>query len=752
MRDQSTSVLREVLPPDERVIEAVVARYQRVAPAVTRFARTLSGNPELVVRLGSQAAAGADEIVIDPGVFQAAYARSAPVTPTEVALTSALHEVVHLVATDFSEKRPLPPGWGPEVPVADPEPAPEPVLLFDDAFIGSEEDAYIDSEDEESLAENAAIEPIAEVSVSPDPAAPVTLLDALDHAGGAVAIAMFLALEDARQERRHFSPYPGARSVLSDLYRAAIPDAMRDAKALSQFSLGCFLLAGDYTDRDEIQRRVASNVASALDDAMSFIADIGDLDDPWEVASRALDLIELARLHRLLTDTGGSDSKRAEKLQSEIDQAAIAEGVDAVRIVTPPLQDRDSYERTRDAAQTVSAQHGKLGDADQAGDPATDQLVKVSSSPTVYLPTGQSGKLVVTQFPDEFRRFGPAGRELIAEAAARWDVAQRRVSGELYPLFLANQRRGLRSGYDAGDLSPYAALLLGAGLYERMFERRDLPTRRSYGISLLVDGSASMLQPRPTDRGRNAPWALAAATLGAWTLAQLADELRIDFEVAIFNRAFSAGVDDTEETFTERRHLATGGLRRTQGGAAERLTRTVNHYVLKSFDARWRVAEDVLAGLFYMAAVPGEAARITRLDPASSPPVSMFDKAANVDEFNVSYAARRLTSRHVQTRILVVLADGMTRGSVQALADSVEAVEQSGAVVLGIGIGDQTVQAAYSRSQVVELPQELASAMVDGVRSTLFKTIAGMGGNTWWAHTSKQASQHPTQSTRSVNA
>jgi hypothetical protein len=526
---------------------------------------------------------------------------------------------------------------------------------------------------------------------------------------------------------------------------------MRDAKALSQFSLACFLLAGGYMERDELQRRVAPNVAAAVDDAMAFIDDLDDLDDPWEVASRALDLIEVARLHRLLTETGSNDSKRAEKLQSEIDQAAVAEGVDAVRIVTPPLQDRDSYEQTRDAAQTVSAQHGKLGDADQAGDPATDQLVKVSSSPTVYLPTGQSGKLVVAGFPDEFRRFGPSGRELITEAAARWDVAQRRVSGELYPLFLANQRRGLRSGYDAGDLSPYAALLLGAGLYERMFERRDLPTRRSYGVSLLVDGSASMLQPRPTERGRNAPWALAAATLGAWTLAHLVDELQIDFEVAIFNRAFAAAVDDTEESFTERRHRATGGLRRTQGGAAERLTRTVNHYIVKPFDARWRVAADVLAGLFYMAAAPGEAAKLTRLDPAAAPPISMFDKAANVDEFNVSYAARRLTHRHVETRILVVLADGMTRGSVQALADSVEAVEQSGAVVLGIGIGDQTVQAAYSRNQVVEQPQELARAMVDGVRSTLFRTIAGMGGNTWWAHTSEQVSLDQAEP-RSINA
>ena len=736
MRDRHQSVLQEVLPPDERVIEAVVARYQRVAPAVTRFARTLAGNDELQVRLGSQAAAAGNEIIIDPGVFQAAYARSAPVTPTEVALASALHEAIHLIATDFEELRPLPESWlpAPSAPTTAPEPVPlaSPLMLFDD-----------DDEPE-----------MAPPSPEPDKAAPVPemrLLDALAHAGGPTAETLFLALEDARQERQFFAGYGGARSVLADLYRSAVPDAMRDTRPIGQFALACFLVVGEYSERDELQRRLAPHAAAALDDAMPFLDVAAAATDPWDVGTIALELLEVAKLHRLLHEVGESDSPQTQTAKTESDQAAIAESVDAVRIVTPPLQDADSYDQTRQAAQTVSAQHGRHGDADQAGDPGTDQLVRVSESPTVFLPTGQAGKLVVAAFPDRFRDFGPQGRDLIEEAARKWNVAQRRVSGELYPLFLANQRRGLRSGYDAGDLSPYSALLLGAGLFERMFERRDLPTRRSYGLSLLVDGSASMLQPRPLRTGRKAPWALAAATLGAWTLARLCDELQIEFEVALFNRSFAAAGDDSEESFSDRRHRATGALRRSQGGAAERLTRTVNHYLVKPFDTRWRIAEDVMAGLFWMAAAPQEAAREARRSPESAPPISMFDKAANVDEFNVAYAAGRLGARRVSTRILVVLADGMTRGSVQALADSVEAVEQSGAIVLGIGIGDQTVQAAYSRNQVVEMPEELAAAMVDGVRSTLYKTIATMGGNTWWAHTSEQVLYDPS-TLRSTNA
>jgi cobalamin biosynthesis protein CobT len=114
----------------------------------------------------------------------------------------------------------------------------------------------------------------------------------------------------------------------------------------------------------------------------------------------------------------------------------------------------------------------------------------------------------------------------------------------------------------------------------------------------------------------------------------------------------------------------------------------------------------------------------------------MFEKAANVDEINVTYAAERLAARHSQVRLLVVLADGMTRGSVESLAAAVDSVEHSGTTVVGIGIGDATVEAAYSRHRVVARPEALTEAMVGGVRSALRKSIALAGGDTWWGHES----------------
>lgn len=683
MRGRDEALLTEILPPEERAVEAVVARYQRVAPAVTRFARSLAGDDDLKVRLGSRTSAAPGEIVLDPGVFQAAYARRAPVTPSEVALASALHECLHLVSTDFDEPRPLPPEWFPDRD----EPLPED---------------------------------------------PVPLLDALDRAGGPAAEALFLTVEDARQEWQHLGAYPGARSVLGDLYRASVPAAIGRAKPMGQFALACFLAVGGYQDVDDLQRGADPKVAAALDEARDAIADAADAAGPWEAAMAAMRLLAVARLHGLLTEASPAENRAQAEAREELERSRIDDAVDAVRMLSPILRDAESYDATRQSVQTAGTT-GRKADVEEAGDPATDQILRVSEAPDVYLPTGQGGKLIVSRIPDLFARFAGDGREALVEAALRWEVAQRHISGELYPLFVANQRRGLRSGYDAGDLSPYTALFLGAGLYERMFERRALPVRRAYAVSLLVDGSASMLQPRPLPSGIKAPWAMAAATLGAVTLARLCDELQVEFEVAIFNRAFAARPEDTERTYVDRLNATRGALRRTQGGAADRLTRTVNHYVVKAFDQRWEAAEPALSGLFWTAARPADAAGAARKGAESAPPVSMFEKAANVDELNVSHAAERLGARQAQVRMLVVLADGMTRGSVESLAASVDAIEHAGTTVLGIGIGDNTVEAAYSRTRIVTRPEMLTRAMIQGVRSALRRSIAMTGADTWWA-------------------
>ena len=685
MRAREQTVLTDLIRPEDTVIEVVVSRYQRVAPAVTRFARTLAKNPNLRVRLGSEAAASEDEVVCDPRIFQAAYHSNAPVTPDEVALASALHEVMHLVSTNLDETRPFPDGWPAEVEI--------------------DEDVEVD------------------------------LLTALERTNNPVAEVLFFSLEDARQEVQGLSVYPGARSVLADLYMSSLSQAISKSGALSQFVLGCFLLVGQYVDRELLERRLDARAAAAIDDATDHCAAAALANDPWEVAQLALELVAIARVHGLITEVPESANSSRSHLIEQNDAEKAAEGVDTVRMASPIVSNAESYQNTKRSADARSGASDRKGPSEIAEDESTDQLLRVSQAPDVYLPTGQSGKLVVSPIPAAFSKFSPPGLKSLAETSRRWNVAQRRVSGELFPLFAANQRRGLRSGYDQGDVSPHAALFIGAGLYQRLYERRSARTRRAYAVSLLVDASASMLNPGRAV-GIGTSWAMPAALLGAWTMAHLCDELQIDFEVALFNRGFAARPDDTEETYRRKRSGATAGLRQSHGTAADRLTTTVNHYIVKPFERRWREAEPVLSGLFYTAVEPRKASILARRDPGASPPISLFEKAANVDEFNLIHAAERMARLGAKVRVMMVLADGMTRGSAEALTRSVAAIEGSGTTVIGIGIGDHTVQEVYRRHELVEQPEDLAQAMIDGTRSALRRSLARSGMDTWWVRAS----------------
>lgn len=685
MRARDQTFLTDLIGPEDQAIEAVVGRYQRVAPAVTRLARSLSDNPNLRVRLGPESSASSDEIVCDPRIFQAAYHRNAPVTPDEVALASALHEVLHLVSTNLDDIRELPDDWPTDGEVTEAE---------------------------------------------------VDLLTALERTDKPVAEVLFFSLEDARQEFQGLSIYPGARSVLQDLYLSSLGQAIQRSGALSQFVLGCFLLTAGYVERDVLERRFEARAAVALDDATGHCMEASESDDPWYVAQLAIELEAIARANGLITEVPETATNAQRKTAEMMDAEKAAEGVDTVRMVSPIVADAESYQNTKRAADARSGASARKGASDIADEESTNQLLRVSQAPQVFLPTGQGGKLLVTPIPSAFAGFGKEGIEAIADASKRWSVDQRHVSGELFPLFAANQRRGLRSGFDQGDVSPHAALFIGAGLYQRLYERRASRTRRRYAVSLLVDGSASMLSPGRSSRA-GTQWAMPAALLGAWSMARLCDELQIDFEVAVFNRGFAARPDDTEETYVKARSAATAGLKRTQGSAADRLTSTVNHYMVKPFDRRWRDSQHTLAGLFFTAMNPRRASTQARRDTNVAPPVSLFEKASNVDEFNVMHAAERMGRLGADVRILMVLADGMTRGSVQALTKTVQSVETTGTTVIGIGIGDHTVDQAYQRHEVVDEPDQLTSAMVEGTRGALRRSLAYSGMDTWWLRASE---------------
>ena len=353
-----SSFLREMLPPEEQAIEAVVSRYQAVAPAVTRFARSLADNPKLRVVLGPAAAVTNDEVVCDPRLFQAATNRAAPVTAPEMALASAMHEVVHLLSTNFDEP------FGPDET---------------NGALNGEED----------------------------------LLDFLAREGGPVAEILFFNLEDARQEVQGLVNYPGVRSVLTDLYLSALSFAISKSGPLGQFTLGCFLYCGSYIEREALERRLNSRAQQALADAYPICVKAGNETDPREVAKHALALHEIARAHGLLTSVREEGTQAQKRMVQKVDAEAAADGADMVRLPSPVLRNTESYRDVQRAAEARAGVSDRKGASELAGDASTDQLLRVSEAPTVYLPTGMGGKLVVTAAPTTFA-------DLPAMAGRRW--------------------------------------------------------------------------------------------------------------------------------------------------------------------------------------------------------------------------------------------------------------------------------------------------------------------------------------------
>ena len=149
--------------------------------------------------------------------------------------------------------------------------------------------------------------------------------------------------------------------------------------------------------------------------------------------------------------------------------------------------------------------------------------------------------------------------------------------------------------------------------------------------------------------------------------------------------------------------------------------------MIKSFQQRWRSVSDVMAGLFFSAADARTAAEYARREPREAPPISMFSKGANVDEYNVTHAAERMARLGATVRVLVVLADGMTRGSSAELQAAVKRAEGNGTIVLGIGIGEDTVETVYPRYQIVERPETLARSVIEGVKGSLRKSLITEG-------------------------
>ncbi len=107
--------------------------------------------------------------------------------------------------------------------------------------------------------------------------------------------------------------------------------------------------------------------------------------------------------------------------RQENDRRAVSDGVDRVRLASPVLRDAEGYEETRRSAQSRAGDAPRRADSEVAGQEGVDQLLRVSQAPTIYLPNGMRGRLLVTPIPDQFpqlRRPGPGRPRPLRPAVA----------------------------------------------------------------------------------------------------------------------------------------------------------------------------------------------------------------------------------------------------------------------------------------------------------------------------------------------
>jgi len=348
-----------------------------------------------------------------------------------------------------------------------------------------------------------------------------------------------------------------------------------------------------------------------------------------------------------------------------------------------------------------------------------DHVSKVGTSSTVYLPNGKVSKLLSTNLPKSFKNLYTNGLNTYNSLLEEWDLPVFKVTNKIKPYFIHNKKRLRISGYDQGDLSPHVPLMLASGRYERMFEQKQRLSNKSYAVSLLIDGSGSMLEK---DKGDFYPWSLSAALIGASYLAQICHELDIDFEVAIFNRSFAADELENEELYLKRKMAVSSMLNTNYGSNAEYYFNTTNHYFIKKFDDSWKENYEKFIGLIEFSRNLRES-----LDKIESnldhPPASMFERGTNVDERNIMFSTKRLLEKGSKTKLLAVLSDGMTRGSLEDLKSSINYASKVGIDVIGIGIGERGTWKEYINKTQINEPEELIHSIVNITKDILIKNI-----------------------------
>ena len=101
----------------------------------------------------------------------------------------------------------------------------------------------------------------------------------------------------------------------------------------------------------------------------------------------------------------------------------------------------------------------------------------------------------------------------------------------------------------------------------------------------------------------------------------------------------------------------------------------------------------------------------------------MFERSTNVDERNIMYATKRILNHESNSKMLVVLSDGMTRGSLSDLKNSINYATRNNIDVVGIGIGQRGTWKEYANHTQIFKPEELIYSIVNITKDILIKNM-----------------------------
>ena len=520
---------------------------------------------------------------------------------------------------------------------------------------------------------------------------------------------IFEILVHSYDEFQFVKNFNGLRSILEDIYK----ESSINIKNLKPFNKFLTLLFHNITGYVELDiEKYPKNIKEPLKETLrvldNFSYDKNLIEDTIDIT---IEITDICRRYNLLPDVDNQTlGERRESIENFEDSVID----DLNKVLIPSSTNITS-------GNTLEKFLGKKGadSEDEKLNFMDDHVSKVGTSSTVYLPNGKVSKLLSTNLPKSFKNLYTNGLNTYNSLLEDWDLPVFKVTNKIKPYFIHNKKRLRISGYDQGDLSPHVPLMLASGRYERMFEQKQRLSNKSYAVSFLIDGSGSMLEK---DKGDFYPWSLSAALIGASYLAQICHELDIDFEVAIFNRSFAADELENEELYLKRKMAVSSMLNTNYGSNAEYYFNTTNHYFIKKFDDSWKENYEKFIGLIEFSRNLRES-----LDKIESnfdhPPASMFERGTNVDERNIMFSTKRLLEKGSKTKLLAVLSDGMTRGSLEDLKSSINYASKVGIDVIGIGIGERGTWKEYINKTQINEPEELIHSIVNITKDILIKNI-----------------------------